>query len=222
MNNLKQTILNKKAILWDFDGCLCDSERIHFLAYAKAFLQYNHILNEDEYYDTFTHTGGGVAKEVEKYNIKCEPDAIRKEKAKFYWELISDRQAIIYSEIPKILSILNKHGIINAIASNSPATEINLILSQNKEANLPIDMIVGLEQGMRKKPFPDLYNKAISQLGIKPSEALVIEDSERGLLAAHEAGCESIWVKTSLNDRFETNAAFISRLTHSEILDLLK
>lgn len=222
MNNLKQTILNKKAILWDFDGCLCDSERIHFLAYARAFLQYSHILNEHEYYDTFTHTGGGVAKEVEKYNIKCDPDAIRKEKAKFYWELIADRKAIIYAEIPKILTILNKHGIINAIASNSPASEINLILSQNKDAKLPIDMIVGLEQGMRKKPFPDLYNKAISQLGINPSEALVIEDSERGLIAAQEAGCESIWVKTSLNDRFETNAAFISRLTHSEILDAIK
>ena len=69
MINLKQTILNKKAILWDFDGCLCDSERIHFLAYEKAFLQYDHILNEYEYYETFTNTGGGVVKEIETYNI---------------------------------------------------------------------------------------------------------------------------------------------------------
>ena len=222
MNNLKQTILNKKAILWDFDGCLCDSERIHFLAYEKAFMQYNHILNEHEYYETFTHTGGGVSKEIEKYNIICDPDLIRKEKAKYYWQLISDYQAKIYPEIPEILSILNKKGIINAIASNSPANEINLILSQHKSENLPIDMIVGLEQGMRKKPFPDLYNKAISQLGIEPSEALVIEDSERGLIAAHEAGCESVWVKTSLNTRFETKTSYISRLTHAEILSALK
>ena len=83
-------------------------------------------------------------------------------------------------------------------------------------------MIVGLEQGMRKKPFHDLYNKAISQLGIEPSEALVIEDSERGLIAAHEAGCESVWVKTSLNTRFETKTSYISRLTHAEILSALK
>ena len=222
MKNLKQKILNKKAILWDFDGCLCDSERIHFLAYEKAFLQYNHTLNEYEYFETFTHTGGGVAREVEKYNLNCDHDAIRKDKAKHYWELISNKEAVIYPEIPEILEIMRKHKIINAIASNSPATEINLILSQYQEKELPIDMVVGLEPGMRKKPFPDLYNKALSQLKLQPSDVLVIEDSERGLIAAHEAGCESIWVKTPLNERFQTSSPHIARLTHTQILDILK
>ncbi len=222
MKNLKQKILNKKAILWDFDGCLCDSERIHFLAYEKAFLQYNHTLNEFEYFETFTHTGAGVAKEVEKYNIKCDHDTIRKEKAKHYWEFISNKQAIIYPEIPEILGIIKKHKVINAIASNSPSTEINLILSQYHAGKLPIELIIGLEPGMRKKPFPDLYNKALLQLGLQPSEVLVIEDSERGLIAAQKAGCESIWVKTALNDRFETNTPHIARLTHAQILNTLK
>ncbi|APJ04779.1 HAD family hydrolase [Silvanigrella aquatica] len=222
MNNLKQKILNKKAILWDFDGCLCDSERIHFLAYEKAFLEYNHTLNEHEYYETFTHTGGGVAKEVEKYNIKCDAEAIRKDKAKHYWELISNKKAIFYNEIPFILKIMKENKIINAIASNSPATEINLILSQHNEEKLPIDMIVGLEPGMRKKPYPDLYLKALKQLNLSPSEVLVVEDSDRGLIAAHKADCEAIWVKTSLNDRFETNTPYIARLTHAQLLEALK
>jgi beta-phosphoglucomutase len=222
MKDLKQKILNKKAILWDFDGCLCDSERIHFLAYEKAFLQYNHILNEYEYYETFTHTGGGVAKEVEKYNIKCDPDTIRKEKAKYYWNFISNKQAVFFKEIPSILEIMKNNKIINAIASNSPATEINLILSQYKQGNLPIDMIVGLEQGMRKKPFPDLYLKALKQLNLNSNDVLVVEDSDRGLLAAKEAGCEAIWVKTTLNDRFETDTPYITKLTHSQLLETLK
>lgn len=222
MKNLKQKILNKKAVLWDFDGCLCDSERIHFLAYEKAFLQYNHTLNEYEYFETFTHTGGGVVKEIEKYHIKCDPEAIRKEKAKYYWELISKKQAIIYPEIPEILSIMKNNKIINAIASNSPSIEINLILSQYPHGKLPIDMVVGLEPGMRKKPSPDLYNKALKQLELKPSDVLVVEDSERGLIAAHEAGCEAIWVKTPLNERFKTNTPYIASLTHSQILNIVK
>jgi HAD superfamily hydrolase (TIGR01509 family) len=222
MKNLKQKILNKKAILWDFDGCLCDSERIHFLAYEKAFLKYNHTLSEYEYFETFTHTGGGVAQEIEKYHIKCDPDKIRAEKAIYYWEFISNRRATIYPEIPKILSIIKKNKIINAIASNSPASEINLILSQNKETESLIDMVVGLEQGMRKKPFPDLYLKALELLKLQPSEVLVIEDSERGIIAAHKAECESIWVKTSLNQRFETKAPYIARLTHAQILEILE
>ncbi|KAB8028505.1 HAD family hydrolase [Fluviispira multicolorata] len=221
MLDLKHKILSKKAILWDFDGCLCDSERIHFLAYAKAFAQFGHTLNEYDYYDTFTHTGAGVAKEIETYNISCNLEEIRKEKAKHYWELISKGAAKIYPEIPEILSILKINGHVNAIASNSPAEEINLILSQQKD-KLCIDTVVGIEPGMRKKPFPDLYNKALNVLNISPSEALVIEDSERGLLAAQTAGCEAIWIKTDLNDRFETKANHFSRLTHKQLISILK
>ena len=83
-------------------------------------------------------------------------------------------------------------------------------------------MVVGLEQGMRKKPFPDLYLKALELLKLQPSEVLVIEDSERGIIAAHKAECESIWVKTSLNERFETKAPYIARLTHAQILEILE
>lgn len=221
MSFLKNKILNKKAILWDFDGCLCDSEQVHYLAYAQAFLKYQHNLNEDEYYNTFTHTGGGVVKEIETYQLTCDPESIRKDKAKFYWNFILNEKAKFYPEIPKTLHIMKRHNIINAIASNSPAKEIELIISQYKEENLPFDMIVGLEPGMRKKPFPDLYNKALENLKILPSEALVVEDSERGLLAAHEAGCEAIWIKTSLNERFSTKAPYIARMTHLELLEML-
>lgn len=221
MNFLKNTILNKKAILWDFDGCLCDSEQVHYLAYAQAFLQCQHNLNEYEYYDTFTHTGGGVVKEIENYNLTCDPDAIRKEKAKFYWELILNEKAQFYPEIPKILNIVKKNNIINAIASNSRAKEIDLIISQYTAEKLPIDMVIGLEPGMRKKPSPDLYLKALKDLKISPTEALVVEDSERGLLAAMEAGCEAIWIRTPLNERFSTKAPYISSLTHTELLNIL-
>ncbi len=221
MLNLKHKILSKKAILWDFDGCLCDSERIHFLAYAKAFAHIGHTLNEYEYYETFTHTGAGVAKEIETYNISCNLEEIRMDKAKHYWELISKGAAQIYTEIPEILSILKRNGHVNAIASNSPASEINLILSQQKE-KLCIDHVIGIEPGMRKKPYPDLYLKALEVLKISPSEALVIEDSERGLLAAQAAGCDALWIKTNLNERFETKADHLSRLTHEQLLQIIK
>nr|BFD30901.1 HAD family phosphatase [Pigmentibacter ruber] len=221
MNFLRNTILSKKAILWDFDGCLCDSEKVHYLAYAKAFQICNHQLNEYDYFETFTHTGGGVAKEIEMYHLTCDPEAIRKEKAKIYWELILDKKAQFYKEIPKILQIATQNKVINAIASNSPAKEIELIISQYTDGNLPIDKIIGLEAGMKKKPAPDLYLKALKDLNLSPKEVIVFEDSERGLIAAKEAGCEAIWIKTELNDRFTTDAPYISRMTHQELLEIL-
>jgi len=222
MKNLKQIIMSKKAILWDFDGCLCDSEHIHFLAYEKAFLKYNHTLNEHEYFETFTHTGAGVTKEIEKYQIYCNPEDIRADKAIHYWNFISNKQAKIFNSIPEILSIIKNHKIINLIASNSPAKEINLILSQNKHVEENIDSIVGLEPGMQKKPAPDLYLKALSLLNLLPCDVIVIEDSERGLLAAQAAECEAIWIKTPFNLRFKTKAPYIAELHHLELLNVLK
>lgn len=219
MKNIANIILQKKIVLWDFDGCFCDSEPIHYQAYAKAFATYGHTINKEEYFNTFTHTGGGIAKEIENYNLNCNPEKIRIAKAKYYWELIEQGQAKLFQEIPKIISKLEKHNIKSVIASNSSKEEIKLILSQLEE-EIPIE-IFGLIPGLRKKPSPDIFNHALSLLNIKPHEALVIEDSERGLIAAQNAHCDAIWVKTYLTEKFTTNAPYLAKITHAELFELL-
>ena len=220
MTNIVDIIRTKKVILWDFDGCFCDSEPIHFEAYKKAFAQFKHTINEKEYYNTFTHTGGGIAKEIENYKLSCPPAEIRKLKNQFYHELIRSGKAQLFSQIPKIIQTLTKMGIKSVIASNSPKEEISEILSHIKD-DLPISEIFGLLPDLRKKPHPDIFNYALDKLGIAPQDALVVEDSERGLTAAKSAHCQALWVKTYITERFETNEPHLAKLTHQEILDLL-
>lgn len=75
---------------------------------------------------------------------------------------------------------------------------------------------------MQKKPAPDLYLKALSLLNLLPCDVIVIEDSERGLLAAQAAECEAIWIKTPFNLRFKTTAPYVAELNHLELLNVLK
>jgi HAD superfamily hydrolase (TIGR01509 family) len=219
MSDIATILSQKKVVLWDFDGCFCDSELVHYQAYAKAFAEQGHTVDKTEYIETFTHTGGGIAKEVENYKLTCDQEKVRVAKAKYYWDLISSGTAKLFPEMPQIISGMHKLNIKSVIASNSSREEISLILSQNK--NVSIENIFGLLPGLRKKPFPDIFNHALSSLNMNPKDALVIEDSERGLIAAQAAGCDAIWVKTYLTEKFSSNVPYVGKITHAELLAIL-
>jgi beta-phosphoglucomutase len=220
MAELSKILLEKKIILWDFDGCFCDSENVHFNAYNKAFKKFGHTINKDEYFNTFTHTGGGIAQEIKNHNVECDPEQIRKDKLKYYKEFIQAGEAKIFQEIPEILRRLYSLGIKNVIASNSSKEEIEIILSHSNEKIL-IDNIYGLSAGLRKKPHPDIFNHALEKSGFSPSDALIVEDSERGLIAARDANCDAIWVKTYLTEKFSTTIPHLAKISHKDILSLI-
>ncbi len=217
-HSITQIIYSKKAILWDFDGCVCDSEEIHYQAYAQAFRHFNHEVNKNEYFHTFTHLGGGVALEAKNYNLTLPDNEVKKLKAQYYLELLKKGKAVLFPEIFKIIPQLQRSNIKNVIASNSPRHEIELILKQGNASHLFND-IIGLEKGLQKKPAPDIFLKALEKHKLSAKDVIVIEDSERGLLAASAAGCKAIWVKTLINECFESSdAPHLAKLTHKELL----
>jgi len=216
-HSTSQLIFSKKAFLWDFDGCVCDSEEMHYEAYAQAFRHFNHEVKKNEYFHTFTHTGGGVAKEAEKYNLTCSHDEVKNLKSQYYSGLLENKTIKVFPEVPKILSKLRVLGIKSVIASNSPRHEIELLLKRENILDLFED-IIGLEAGLRKKPAPDIFLKALKVLSIDAKDALVIEDSERGLIAAQKAGCDALWIKTHLNSTLTSDAPYREELTHQELL----
>ena len=64
----------------------------------------------------------------------------------------------------------------------------------------------------------ELLSKAL--LEITP-ELVIIEDSERGLLAAQSANCDALWVKTYLTENFNSTAPYLGKITHGELLGIL-
>lgn len=216
-NKLSKIILTKKAFLWDFDGCVCDSEEIHYEAYAKAFRHFGHEVNKNEYFNTFTHTGGGIVAEIANYNLTCDADEIKNLKSKYYFDLITNKPVFLFPEIIKIIDRLNTLGVKSVIASNSPHLEIETILRKNNARHL-FEHIIGLDKNLKKKPAPDIFLAALSQLKTDAKDALIVEDSERGLLAAQAAFCDAIWIKTPINQKFHTPVPHLAELTHQELL----
>lgn len=217
MARITDVLVGKKAFIWDFDGCLCDSERSHYLAYAKAFAHFGHTIHEGSYYATFTHLGNGTEREIQQHNLSCTPAEIASLKNAAYRNLINSNQIPLFAEIPSIIEAMHLSGAKVAIASNSPVEELSSILKNNSLEHA-FDLIVGRTPQLRKKPFPDIFLHTLSTLGLSSSEVLIFEDADKGLEAAQHAGCDCVWVKTQFNSGLTSQFPRVSEVTHIELL----
>jgi beta-phosphoglucomutase len=224
--DLISVLAQKKAIFWDFDGCFCDTERIHFSAYRDIFAKYGHEVNESEYYYYFTHLGLGILDEAKRHGVVgLDHITLRQEKVALFKDRIAKGQAHIFPEMPAILDIMAKtHQIY--IVSNTSTEEIQTMLACEEVRlgrTLPVTKVFGLQPFLQKKPHPDSYLYALKQLTLEPHQVLVLEDSERGLTASHGAGIQSIWVQTTYNHTFPVKPELYSwRMTHEQLLTILK
>jgi beta-phosphoglucomutase-like phosphatase (HAD superfamily) len=69
----KQLFEKAKAIIFDFDGVLADSEKYHFITYSEVFARYGHTIDETEYYKYWTSLGLGARGEIERHNLDLDP-----------------------------------------------------------------------------------------------------------------------------------------------------
>lgn len=209
-----RVLSGKTAFVWDFDGSFCDTERLHYRAYAAAFAEWGHELKEEGYYLRFTHLGEGARKELEDAGLDAPLDDLLAAKKRHYMRLISTEPLPLFERIEDILTGLRARGRI-AIASNSPRDEIDLILERTGLGHFP-SLVVGREGDLRKKPFPDIFQAAYARLGVAPEDVLVFEDSERGLQAAAASGAQSVLLLTPFNRSLPFRAPYALACSHVE------
>lgn len=218
----KSLFKNKRFYIWDFDGCFCNSEPYHLLAYDKAFKDFGHSLDKKEYFLNFNHLGLGLKHEIETHRLSCDPKALKDRKNHYYMEYIEKGQIKVFETMAKILPLIKSFGARIAIASNSPAYEIEKILEKTQFLDF-LDLIQGYEEKLKKKPEPDIFLAAMEKLSANKDNSVIFEDSQRGLLAAKKSACQTnIWIRTKENKSFETSVPVNASLTHEELYEALK
>lgn len=179
-----------KAVIFDMDGVLVDSEPIHFAANYKMLKDNFNI--EIEYEDYRQFIGSTMKKIWEFY----------REKYKLYdykWnELMEMAEDVLaetveregYPEIEGVVQLvktLKSKGYSLAVASSSPMSKIDRNLKQLGLYDVFDEKVSGMEIE-KPKPNPDIFLKAAAMLSTAPSECIVIEDSKNGVSAAKAAG----------------------------------
>jgi len=178
-----------KAIIFDMDGVLIEAKDWHFEALNKALRLFGYEISR---FDHLTTYDGLPTRR------KLEILTIERGLPKELHEFINEIKQIYTMEIvhtqckPRFvheyaLSKLKSKGYSLGVASNSIRSTIELMM---RKASLDeyLDVVLSNEDVFKPKPDPEIYTKAIHQLGLAAHETLIVEDNENGIKAARSSG----------------------------------
>jgi beta-phosphoglucomutase len=210
-----------RAIICDFDGLLADSEWYHFHTYSEVFKRYGHTIDEQQYYKYWTSLGLGARGEIERFNLDIDPDDIMDAKMPLYTRYCQDGSITFFPEAREMVKLFDAAGKKLAIASGSATPNIHAILkNEGMEKYFPI--VRGKNHVKRPKPDPEVFAITVEELGLKPSECIVLEDAEKGVAAARALGIPVIVIKSRQTGAFDFPDADLVLDSLAEMRDLLK
>lgn len=206
---------NVYAVLFDMDGVLVDSEYAIRTAAIESLQRFGISPRHEDFMD-FTGMGedrfiGGVAA---RYGLKYHV-----EMKEYAYRLFVDRAkdwVKVFPGAKQLLSDLKRDGFRVAIASAADLIKVESNLSCIGIPDSFLDALVSGSEVERKKPFPDIYLRAQSKLGVPPARCIVVEDAVSGIQAARAAGSSAIGVATSFDEEMLRNsgASYVAHDLH--------
>lgn len=201
-----------KAVIFDMDGVIFDSERASFQAWKELSVKYGFEENFDANYYSIIGTNRDLNRKLfkEYYGADFPYDDYADEKQEICRQRYSNGRMPKKTGITDLLEYLKSLGIYTAVASS---TYSDIVTTLMDEAGLRsyFTLIVGGDMITRCKPDPEIFLKSIDGTGLKPEECAVIEDSYNGIRAAYAAGMFPIMVPDMLppTDEMKEKAGII-------------
>jgi HAD superfamily hydrolase (TIGR01509 family) len=218
---LKNLLERADGVLFDFDGVLADSEKYHFLSYREIFARHGHQVDEKEYYKYWTSLGMGAKGEIDRYGLDLDPVKIKEEKIPLFTGYCEDGSIGLFPEAEEILRLFAGTGKRLAVASGSSSTDIKAIL-KNAGYKGFFKTIVGSDIVPVLKPEPDVFLYAAEKIGVPPGRCLVLEDAEKGLYSAINAGIPVVIIRTKETRDFDFSRADMVVDSTAVFADLLR
>jgi len=215
-----------KAIIFDVDGTLADTESYHLQAFNEAFAQLNMswYWDEDTYTDLLQITGGKERllhywrtwheDDYERQTLEMVQHRIatlHQLKTAFYTQLASNPGIPLRPGIKELIISAQQQNIPLAIATTTTPDNIAALLQQHFGAGWQ-DYFAVIEDASTaelKKPHPQVYLQALERLGLPASDCLVIEDSRNGFQAAQDAGLEVVITPTRFTRHQHFSGAYM-------------
>ena len=187
-------MLKKKAVIFDMDGLMIDSERIALKTNIEVHQEYGYPLDESVALDLVGRNLANTKAYLEDYFDEGYPfDIIRKETVKRRMDYYKENPLQMKKGLVPLLDYLKKEKIKTAVASSTRKARIIENLKEIKVLEYFV-YIVGGDQIVHGKPAPDIFLDACHALKVKPQEALVLEDSKNGILAAVNGNIDVICI----------------------------
>lgn len=185
-----------KAVIFDLDGVLIDATEWHYEALNDALKLFGFEITREEHNGFYNGLPTAEKLKVlsEKKNLPLSlHDTIKRLKRRYTDDKVSQSCRPSYEKQIMLTQLKNK-GYKLACCSNAQKYSVVNMLTSAGLVNF-FDLIIGNDEGYAPKPSPDIYLAVFGQLGIKPAEAVIIEDAPHGVQAARASGAKVIEVK---------------------------
>jgi HAD superfamily hydrolase (TIGR01509 family) len=192
-----------RALLWDVDGTLAETERDgHLLAFNRAFQELGLSWRwSPERYGELLAVAGGYERLL--HDMAPRPDAppyeasrnalarrIHQLKNALYAQIVERGELPLRAGVGELMADCRAAGLAMGIATTTSAANVQALLGRHlgTDWRRQFAAVVCAEEAPRKKPDPQVYQVALAALGVSPREAVAIEDAPAGVAAARAAG----------------------------------
>src|SRR5688572_16530423 len=178
-----------RAVIFDLDGLLADTEILHCQAYVAALAEQGVTLTDPEYEEHWIRRGLGIVELCRERALAIDPHATRNRKLALYEALVKTHVRAMPGAHELVNSL--RPGFALAVGTSSLRASAELVLAV---LGFAFPVVIAADDVARVKPSSEIFLAAACRLGVPPSKCVVVEDSEKGIVAAHAAGMSSIAV----------------------------
>ena len=212
---------NKYGIFFDLDGTLVDNEHVKAIAFSRAIEQLGGVSNP-AIYEKVMGTSGLIIRNQFIAESKAQIDSDEYfELYKSIYENLLQTDLIIRPGIVNFLDDLKSTGFKLAVVSSAYKGVVNWILQTAGLAKY-MDTVITGDDVENKKPNPDCFLLALERTLLPPEQVVVFEDSEVGLMAAQNAGINSLGIRHSFNQSHDFSIASNEYFSFEEEIGLIK
>lgn len=183
-----------KAVIFDMDGLMIDSERVTFEGYQKVMGKMGLSISKDFYKQLLGKPIKGIYQcFYDTYGNDFPIASVIKEVHQYMADLFENEGVPLKTGLINLLEYLKTHQYKTIVATSSNRDRVDAILTRANIMQYFDDSICG-DEVTHGKPHPEVFLNSCKKLGVQPEEAIVLEDSEAGIQAAHSANISVLCV----------------------------
>ena len=213
-----------KALIFDFDGLILDTESSLFEAWREIFDEYALEIHMEDWVkmlgqsadppEAYTYLEVKIGRAVDRA-------ALKERRIKRELSILQDQPALL--GVRDLIYEVKESGLLLAVASSSEHAWVDTHLDRLDLMEC-FDVVICADDVPATKPAPDLYIQALNQLGVSSEDAIALEDSEHGVHAARAAGLFCIAVPNEITKgaSFDQDQVTLDSLDGIRMNDILR